>query len=330
DVALRRRGLGRVRAVAQPVPADDARHHAVADRLRDLVHSRHRRLRHQPRGDAFEHRAEGLEVPLDQRVGRAGLDDSDRVPVLDGAADAPRAPLSLQRPAQGPRLSRRGAQRADGLVQDLVQPPAGRRRVDPRLQAYPEGDGHAGGRTLAQGNDGPAAGVHGRSLHDGMDRLRDRGGARLVAAAAYRAQLHPLLPELGAASPARRAHRTLREHLHLQEPARARAVDVHGNAPDPPSLPEHSQPPHAGGVLRAEADPRRARRRCEQALMQAAVQQLFKWMPFLFGIGFIAPLIAQTMAYWDIAAPFGMSRIAFGLLIGAPWGLYAVLRGRWV
>jgi hypothetical protein len=64
--------------------------------------------------------------------------------------------------------------------------------------------------------------------------------------------------------------------------------------------------------------------------MQAAVQQLFKWMPFIFGIGFIAPLIAQTMADWEIAAPFGISRIALGLVIGAPWGLYAVLRGRWI
>lgn len=64
--------------------------------------------------------------------------------------------------------------------------------------------------------------------------------------------------------------------------------------------------------------------------MQAAVQQLFKWMPFLFGIGFIAPLIAQTMAYCEWDAPFGMSRIAFGLLIGAPWGLYTVWRGRWI
>jgi hypothetical protein len=63
---------------------------------------------------------------------------------------------------------------------------------------------------------------------------------------------------------------------------------------------------------------------------QAAMQQLFRWMPLLFGIGFIAPLVAQTLAYWDIAAPFGISRIAFGLLIGAPWGLYAVIRGRWI
>ena len=64
--------------------------------------------------------------------------------------------------------------------------------------------------------------------------------------------------------------------------------------------------------------------------MQLALRQLLHWMPFIFGIGFIAPLIAQTMAYWDVAAPWGMSRIMFGLLIGAPWGLYAVLRGRWV
>lgn len=64
--------------------------------------------------------------------------------------------------------------------------------------------------------------------------------------------------------------------------------------------------------------------------MQSAIRQLFHWMPFLFGIGFIAPLIAQTMQVWSIEAPLGMSRTAFGLLIGAPWGLYAVLRGRWL
>jgi hypothetical protein len=64
--------------------------------------------------------------------------------------------------------------------------------------------------------------------------------------------------------------------------------------------------------------------------MEAAVQQLFRWMPLLFGIGFIAPVIAQSMALWDVAAPLGMSRIAFGLAIGTPWGLYALFRGRWI
>lgn len=64
--------------------------------------------------------------------------------------------------------------------------------------------------------------------------------------------------------------------------------------------------------------------------METAIKHLFRWMPLLFGVGFIAPLIAQSMAVWGVNAPFGLSRIAFGLIIGAPWGLYAVLRGRWL
>ena len=64
--------------------------------------------------------------------------------------------------------------------------------------------------------------------------------------------------------------------------------------------------------------------------MQAAVQQLFKWMPFIFGIAFIAPLIAQTMVFWGWQPPLGVAPLAFGLLIGGGWGLYATIRGRWV
>lgn len=64
--------------------------------------------------------------------------------------------------------------------------------------------------------------------------------------------------------------------------------------------------------------------------MQAAVKGLFHWMPFLFGIGFIAPLVAQLMLHFDVAAPIGLSPIVVGLLIGAPWGLVTVMRGRWL
>ena len=64
--------------------------------------------------------------------------------------------------------------------------------------------------------------------------------------------------------------------------------------------------------------------------MEAAMKQIFRWMPLFFGIGFIAPLIAQTMALWGWAAPFGMSRVLFGLAIGVPWGAYAMIRGRWL
>ena len=64
--------------------------------------------------------------------------------------------------------------------------------------------------------------------------------------------------------------------------------------------------------------------------MQSALQGLFKIMPLLFGIGFIAPLIAQTMVYWGWQPPLGVAPLAFGLLIGGGWGLYATIRGRWV
>ncbi len=64
--------------------------------------------------------------------------------------------------------------------------------------------------------------------------------------------------------------------------------------------------------------------------MKIAVKHLFHWLPLLFGIGFIAPLVAQTLAYWHVDAPFGMRRTLFGLAVGAPWGLYAVWRGRWL
>lgn len=64
--------------------------------------------------------------------------------------------------------------------------------------------------------------------------------------------------------------------------------------------------------------------------MATVLKQVLAWMPFFFGIGFIAPLIAQVMAASDIAAPFGISRIAFGLIIGGTWGLVANIRGRWL
>ena len=64
--------------------------------------------------------------------------------------------------------------------------------------------------------------------------------------------------------------------------------------------------------------------------METAAQKLFAVMPFLFGIGFIAPLIAQLMAYWQIEAPFGLGRVAVGLIIGGTWGAIANIRGRWL
>ncbi len=62
---------------------------------------------------------------------------------------------------------------------------------------------------------------------------------------------------------------------------------------------------------------------------EIALRQLFRWMPLLFGLGFIAPLVAQIMAAWDVAAPLGMSALrVWPAGRRPPWGLYAVLRGR--
>ena len=64
--------------------------------------------------------------------------------------------------------------------------------------------------------------------------------------------------------------------------------------------------------------------------MEFALKKLFVVMPLLFGIGFIAPLIAQTLVAWRWNAPFGLGPVGFGLTIGALWGLYATVRGRWI
>ncbi|NQZ99063.1 MAG: hypothetical protein HRU01_21370 [Myxococcales bacterium] len=52
--------------------------------------------------------------------------------------------------------------------------------------------------------------------------------------------------------------------------------------------------------------------------------------PLLFGVGFIAPLIAQSMDAASVSAPLGLSNIAFGLAVGVTMGVIAWRRGSWV
>jgi hypothetical protein len=56
----------------------------------------------------------------------------------------------------------------------------------------------------------------------------------------------------------------------------------------------------------------------------------YQWGPVLFGIGFLAPLIAQTLDANGLAAPLGLSGIQFGLAVGIVGGLVAKIRGTWV
>lgn len=59
-------------------------------------------------------------------------------------------------------------------------------------------------------------------------------------------------------------------------------------------------------------------------------RQLATLGPLLFGVGFLAPLIAQSMEAASVAAPLGVSNIAFGLAVGLTLGVIASWRGRWV
>ena len=60
------------------------------------------------------------------------------------------------------------------------------------------------------------------------------------------------------------------------------------------------------------------------------LNQLGEYGPVFFGIGFVAPLIAQSMDAAALSAPLGLSNIALGLIVGVSMGLVARLRGTWV
>lgn len=60
------------------------------------------------------------------------------------------------------------------------------------------------------------------------------------------------------------------------------------------------------------------------------LKQLGDYGPLLFGIGFIAPLIAQAMDAASLSAPLGFSNIALGLVVGVCLGIIAKRRGTWV
>ncbi len=63
----------------------------------------------------------------------------------------------------------------------------------------------------------------------------------------------------------------------------------------------------------------------------AVVQRLLQAMPFLFGLGFVAPLVAQVIARGQgHALVLGLSPSLLGLGLGGAWGLVANLRGRWL
>ncbi|MDE1466263.1 hypothetical protein [Aurantiacibacter sp. D1-12] len=65
-------------------------------------------------------------------------------------------------------------------------------------------------------------------------------------------------------------------------------------------------------------------------MSEAILKAVFAWLPVIFGIGFIAPLIMQLLAYQQLTAVGGIPAIWIGLGIGFVWGSYAKIRGRWI
>jgi hypothetical protein len=62
----------------------------------------------------------------------------------------------------------------------------------------------------------------------------------------------------------------------------------------------------------------------------ALVRGLFAIGPLLFGLCFLAPLVAQSLEALQWTPPLGMSNLALGLAVGGTLGLVATVRGRWV
>ena len=64
--------------------------------------------------------------------------------------------------------------------------------------------------------------------------------------------------------------------------------------------------------------------------MQQALKGIFFIMPFLFGLGFIAPVTAELIVLAGLEPPAGLAPLTAGLLLGGAWGLYATIKGSWL
>ncbi|WP_417596137.1 hypothetical protein [Parasphingorhabdus sp.] len=64
--------------------------------------------------------------------------------------------------------------------------------------------------------------------------------------------------------------------------------------------------------------------------LEFVVKKILHYMPILFGLLFLGPLIAQSMDRLGWPAPPGLSTLTFGLIIGGTWGLFAFFRGSWI
>lgn len=65
-------------------------------------------------------------------------------------------------------------------------------------------------------------------------------------------------------------------------------------------------------------------------LISRLMMGLLQILPFVFGLGFVAPLIAQLLKRALPEAAHAQWPLLAGLVIGGSWGALANLRGRWI
>jgi len=66
------------------------------------------------------------------------------------------------------------------------------------------------------------------------------------------------------------------------------------------------------------------------SLMGRLLGLLLQGMPFIFGIGFIAPLMTQLLERTLPSAAQAQWPLFVGLVIGGTWGAVANVTGRWL
>lgn len=64
--------------------------------------------------------------------------------------------------------------------------------------------------------------------------------------------------------------------------------------------------------------------------MERALRLVAAILPLAFAFAFLVPVIDQGMQALGLAAPLGVSTLAFALVVGGLWGLAAQVTGRWI
>ncbi len=60
------------------------------------------------------------------------------------------------------------------------------------------------------------------------------------------------------------------------------------------------------------------------------IERIMAWGPVLFGLGFVAPLISQSMQAMEIDEFWGVGSLIWGLGLGLSLGLIAKSRSSWL